>query len=112
MLIRRSVHALTFSLGIVLLVYALGAAISLTAQRPVNKQEKSVGVPGVQVSVVNKAMPNSKPVSSVIADSTGAFSFDALPAGTYAVVLDPPANECRSQELFRITVEYARRNNS
>ena len=88
---RKSFQTVLFSLGLIFAVYALGTAISFTAQKPINKQLAPVGVPGVQISVVNKGTPNAKPMSSVTANADGAFDFGALPAGTYVLVVNPPA---------------------
>ena len=100
MLIRKSFQLLMVSLGLIFVVYALGAAISLTGQKPINKQVAPVGVPGVQISVVSKATPNAKPLSSVTANAEGAFDVGALPAGTYALVVNPPASTNAEAKSF------------
>lgn len=121
MLIRKTFQPLVYSLGLIFVVYALGAAISLTAQRPINKQVAPVGVPGVQVIIVNKSTPNAdnstprvQPLSLVTADAEGAFDFGLLPAGTYSLIVNPPAStnpqaksfyESRSNMRVEITVK-------
>lgn len=113
MLIRKSLQPLVYSLGVVFAVYALGAAISLTGQRPINKQVAPVGVPGVQITIINKSEPNAKPLSSVTANSDGGFDMGVLPAGTYSLVVNPPAStnaqaksffESRSNMRVEVTV--------
>lgn len=118
MLNRKSFQTVLFSLGLIFAVYALGTAISFTAQKPINKQLAPVGVPGVQISVVNKATPNAKPLSSVTANSDGGFDMGVLPAGTYSLVVNPPAStnaqaksffESRSNMRVEVTVKDPKR---
>jgi hypothetical protein len=120
MLSQKCFQTVVFSLGLIFAVYVLGAAISLTGQKPINKQVAPVGVPGVQVSIVNKSTPNAdksrpslKPTSLVTAGADGEFDFGLLPAGTYLVAVNPPAStnpaaksffESRSNMRVEITV--------
>jgi len=120
MLNRKSFQTVVYSLGVIFAVCVLGAAISLTGQKPINKQVAPVGVPGVQVSIVNAPTPNAdkstptlRPMSSVTAGADGGFDFGLLPAGTYSVIVNPPAAtnaqarsffESRSNMRVEITV--------
>lgn len=114
MLNRKSFQTVVFSLGLVVVIYAMGAAISLTGQKPINKQVEPVGVPGVQVSIVNRSTPNAKPGSSTTAGADGRFELGVLPAGTYSLVVNSPAStnaqaksffESRSNMRVEITVK-------
>lgn len=118
MLNRKSFQTIVFSLGLIFAVVVLGAGIGLTGQKPINKQVAPVGVPGVQVSIVNKSTPSAKPLSAVAADADGRFDMGALPAGTYSLVVNPPAStnpaaksffESRSNMRVEITVKDPKR---
>lgn len=101
MRIRKSFRTLALSLGLIVVLYALGAAISLTGQRPINKQTATVGVPGVLLTIVNSAAPNAKPASSATADAHGAFDMGVLPPGTYSLIVNPPpATSAQAKSFF------------
>jgi hypothetical protein len=121
MLNRKSFQTVVYSLGLILAVYVLGAAISFTGQKPIDKQVEPVGVPGVQVIIVNESTPNAdsstprmRPLSLVTAGADGGFDFGLLPAGTYSLIVKPPAStnpaaksffESRSNMRVEITVK-------
>jgi hypothetical protein len=87
MLNRKSVRALILSVVVILIISLLAAAISLTTQKPINKTDaKPIGLPGIQVTAVNKSNPTAKPQTAVT-DAEGGFNLGLLPAGTYALTL-------------------------
>lgn len=87
MLKRKVVQTVLVSAVAIMVICLLAAAISLTTQKPINKTGSSpAGLPGIQVTVVNKSTPHATP-KSAITDAGGAFDLGVLPAGTYALTL-------------------------
>lgn len=103
MLKRKSVRALMLSAAVIMTIYLLAAAISLTTQKPIDKREaKPAGLPGIQVTVVNKSIPNATP-KSVTTDKEGSFDFGLLAAGTYVMTFrlpDDTGNTARNTDVF------------
>jgi hypothetical protein len=103
MLKRKSVQALMLSAAVIMMIYLLAAAISLTTQKPIDKREaKPAGLPGIQVTVVNKAIPNATP-KSVTTDKEGSFDLGVLPAGTYVMSFrlpDDAGNTSRNTDVY------------
>jgi len=102
MLKRKSVQALMLSVVVTLIISLLAAAISLTTQKPINKTDsKPIGLPGVQVTVVNKSNPTAKPQTAAT-DAEGGFDLGILPAGTYALTLavTDATNAARNKDVY------------
>ena len=51
-------------------------------------QPVMVGIPGVRVTLYDD---NNQPISSTVTGPNGRYLFPALPAGSYAIGIDPPA---------------------
>ena len=103
MLQRKSFQRLMLSAAVILVIYLLAAAISLTTQKPIDKRDaKPFGLPGIQVTVVNKSIPNATP-KSVTTDKEGGFDFGVLPAGTYLMgfrLPDDGSTTSRNTDVF------------
>jgi hypothetical protein len=87
---RKSVQGLLLSAVIILVICVLAGAISLTTHQPINQTPREpAGLPGIEIVIVKKGSLGARP-QSVLTDSQGRFSFDVLPAGTYALNLRLP----------------------
>lgn len=114
---RRLAPALMFCAAFIATVSLLGAAISHTTHQPINQTPREPGgLPGIEVVIIKKGSPGARP-QSVVTDSQGRFSFDVLPAGTYALTLrlpDTAASKMQTKiggttpasiEAARVTIE-------